>query len=32
VRTLIAPVMALVAWADKNRARIRQAREKFARR
>lgn len=31
-RTLIPPVMALVAWADKNRARIRQAREKFDRR
>lgn len=31
-RTLIAPVMALVGWAEKNRARIRQAREKFDRR
>jgi DNA-binding HxlR family transcriptional regulator len=28
-RTLIAPVMELVAWAEKNRARIRQARAKF---
>ncbi|HEX8953969.1 MAG TPA: helix-turn-helix domain-containing protein [Polyangia bacterium] len=28
-KTLVAPVMALVGWAEKNRARIRQAREKF---
>lgn len=28
-RTLIPPIMTLVQWAEKNRARIRQAREKF---
>jgi DNA-binding HxlR family transcriptional regulator len=31
-RTLIPPIMTLVQWAEKNRARIRQAREKFDRR
>jgi DNA-binding HxlR family transcriptional regulator len=31
-RTLIPPIMWLVEWAEKNRARIRQAREKFDRR
>jgi DNA-binding HxlR family transcriptional regulator len=30
-RTLIPPVMALVAWAEKNRARIKQARDRFDR-
>ncbi|HEY7957447.1 MAG TPA: helix-turn-helix domain-containing protein [Polyangia bacterium] len=31
-RTLIAPVMALVAWAEKNKTRIQQARNAFDRR
>src|SRR6185312_4242653 len=31
-RTLLEPVMALVAWADRNQRRIRQARERFDRR
>ena len=31
-RTLIAPVMGLVAWAEKNRARIADARAQFDRR
>ena len=30
-RTLIAPVMALVAWAEKNQGRIQQARARFDR-
>ncbi|HXU73043.1 MAG TPA: helix-turn-helix domain-containing protein [Polyangia bacterium] len=31
-RTLLEPVTALVAWADRNQRRIRQARERFDRR
>ena len=31
-RTLIEPVMALVSWAEKNRARIQEARDAFDRR
>jgi DNA-binding HxlR family transcriptional regulator len=30
-RTLLRPVMALAAWAEKNRRRIQQARDKFDR-
>jgi DNA-binding HxlR family transcriptional regulator len=30
-RTLLEPAMALVAWAEKNRSRIAQARERFDR-